>query len=264
MHTQTEITLRQAVSQRIKPILFINKMDLVLRQHERNTEEMYKNFESIISKVNNATSSDQMDELRVDPSNGSVCFGSGLQGWAFTLNQFSEIYAKNKFNMPVNSMMKHLWYDFYNRETKKFSTTKEAGSERAFCHLILNPICKVFDAVTEGNEEEIGSFLKNYSIKLKEEDEEKKGNALFKAIMEAWLPAEKSILQMIAIHLPSPVVGQKNRMKMLYKGPQTDPAAIAISNCDADAELMMQVRQINLIFFLIISFPFYILESNSV
>lgn len=98
MHTQTEITLRQAVSQRIKPILFINKMDLVLRQHERNTEEMYKNFESIISKVNNATSSD-----RIDPTNGSVCFGSGLQGWAFTLNQFSEIYAKNKFNMPVNT-----------------------------------------------------------------------------------------------------------------------------------------------------------------
>ena len=39
-----------------------------------------------------------MGVVRVDPKNGSVGFGSGLHGWAFTLKQFSEMYAK-KFNV---------------------------------------------------------------------------------------------------------------------------------------------------------------------
>ena len=46
--------------------------------------------------------------VRVDPSNASVGFGSGLHGWAFTLKQFSEIYA-SKFGVDVEKLMKKLW-----------------------------------------------------------------------------------------------------------------------------------------------------------
>ena len=46
--------------------------------------------------------------------------------------------------------------------------------------------------------------------------------------MRTWLPAGEALLQMIAIHLPSPVVAQKYRMEMLYEGPLDDEAAVGI------------------------------------
>lgn len=50
----------------------------------------------------------------------------------------------------------------------------------------------------------------------------------FQVVMRKWLPAGEALLQMIAIHLPSPVVAQKYRMEMLYEGPHDDEAAIGI------------------------------------
>lgn len=47
-------------------------------------------------------------------------------------------------------------------------------------------------------------------------------------VMRTWLPAGEALLQMIAIHLPSPVTAQKYRMEMLYEGPHDDEAAIGI------------------------------------
>lgn len=61
--------------------------------------------------------------------------------------------------------------------------------------------------------------------------------------MRKWLPAGDTMLQMICIHLPSPVAAQKYRMEMLYEGPHDDEAAIAIKNCDPNGPLMMYVSK---------------------
>lgn len=45
--------------------------------------------------------------------------------------------------------------------------------------------------------------------------------------MRSWLPAGEALLQMIVIHLPSPVVALKYRMEM-YEEPRDDEAAIGI------------------------------------
>ena len=50
--------------------------------------------------------------------------------------------------------------------------------------------------------------------------------------MRKWLPAGDAMLQMITIHLPSPLTAQKYRMELLYEGPQDDPCALGIKNCD--------------------------------
>lgn len=49
--------------------------------------------------------------LQVDPSKGSVGFGSGLHGWAFTLKQFAEMYAE-KFKIDVVKLMKRWDYRY--------------------------------------------------------------------------------------------------------------------------------------------------------
>ena len=45
-----------------------------------------------------------MGKIMVDPATGNVGFGSGLHGWAFTLKQFSEMYAE-KFGVDVDKLM---------------------------------------------------------------------------------------------------------------------------------------------------------------
>nr|CAG4641161.1 EOG090X0CBY [Eulimnadia texana] len=74
-----------------------------------DTEELYQTFQRIVENVNViiATYSDDdgpMGVIRVDPSKGSVGFGSGLHGWAFTLKQFAEMYAE-KFKIDVIKLM---------------------------------------------------------------------------------------------------------------------------------------------------------------
>lgn len=114
---QTETVLRQAIAERIKPILFMNKMDRALLELQLEAEELYQTFQRIVENVNViiATYNDDggpMGEVRVDPSKGSVGFGSGLHGWAFTLKQFSEMYAE-KFKIDVVKLMNRLVSNIY-------------------------------------------------------------------------------------------------------------------------------------------------------
>lgn len=245
---QTETVLRQAIAERIKPILFMNKMDRALLELQLEAEDLYQTFQRIVENVNViiATYSDDdgpMGEVRVDPSKGSVGFGSGLHGWAFTLKQFSEMYAA-KFKIDVVKLMNRLWGEnFFNAKTKKWAKMKEDDNKRSFVMYILDPIYKVFDVIMNYKKEEIGPLLEKIGVTLKHEDKDQDGKKLLKTVMRTWLPAGESLLQMIAIHLPSPVVAQKYRMEMLYEGPMDDEAAVAVKTCNPDGPLMMYISK---------------------
>ena len=67
---QTETVLRQAIAERIKPVLFMNKMDRALLELQLEAEELYQTFQRIVENVNViiATYSDDsgpMGEVRV-------------------------------------------------------------------------------------------------------------------------------------------------------------------------------------------------------
>lgn len=245
---QTETVLRQAIAERIKPVLFMNKMDRALLELQLEPEDLYQTFQRIVENINViiATYTDDkgpMGDISVDPSKGSVGFGSGLHGWAFTLKQFSEMYAE-KFKIDVNKLMTKLWGEnFFNGKTKKWSKQKEEDNKRSFVMYVLDPVFKVFDAVMNYKKEATEDLLKKLNIELKHEDKDKDGKALLKVIMRTWLPAGEALLQMIAIHLPSPVTAQKYRTELLYEGPNDDEVAIAMKNCDADGPLMMYVSK---------------------
>lgn len=105
---QTETVLRQAIAERIKPVLFMNKMDRALLELQLGAEELYQTFQRIVENINViiATYGDDdgpMGPIMVDPAVGNVGFGSGLHGWAFTLKQFAEIYAE-KFGVQVREV----------------------------------------------------------------------------------------------------------------------------------------------------------------
>ncbi|VDM61630.1 unnamed protein product [Angiostrongylus costaricensis] len=245
---QTETVLRQAIAERIKPILFMNKMDRALLELQLGAEELFQTFQRIVENINViiATYGDDegpMGPIMVDPSVGNVGFGSGLHGWAFTLKQFAEMYA-DKFGVQVDKLMKNLWGDrFFDMKTKKWSSTQTEGSKRGFNQFVLDPIFKVFDAIMNVKKEQVDDLVVKLGIKLAHDEKDLEGKPLMKVFMRKWLPAGDTMLQMICIHLPSPVTAQKYRMEMLYEGPHDDEAAVAIKNCDPNGPLMMYVSK---------------------
>jgi len=245
---QTETVLRQAIAERIKPIVFMNKMDRALLELQLDTEDLYQTFQRIVENINViiATYNDEdgpMGNVQVSPENGTVGFGSGLHGWAFSLKQFAEMYS-SKFGIDVQKLMKRLWGDnCFNPKTKKWSKTMQEGYARGFNKFVLDPIYKVFKAIMDVNNEDIDKLVKLTGVQLKPDDRAKEGKPLLKTFMRTWLPAGETLLQMITIHLPSPVTAQRYRCELLYEGPQDDEVAEAIRKCDPEGPLMMYVSK---------------------
>merc|ERR1719410_305550 len=174
---QTETVLRQAIAERIKPVLLMNKMDRALLELQLDQEDLYLTFQRIVENVNViiATYADDdgpMGIVRVDPANASVGFGSGLHGWAFTIKQFAELYAA-KFGVPVDKLMSKLWgANFFNAKTKKWAKKKDDDNTRSFCMYVLDPIYKMFDAIMNFKKDETDKLLDKLDIKGKLKHEE--------------------------------------------------------------------------------------------
>ena len=110
---QTETVLRQALAERIKPVMTVNKLDRAFLELQLPSEDMYVAFVKHCENVNVliATYHDEaLGEAMVDPTKGTVAFSAGLQGWAFTLTKFARMYAK-KFGVDLDKMMGKLWGD---------------------------------------------------------------------------------------------------------------------------------------------------------
>ena len=174
---QTETVLRQAIAERIKPVLFMNKMDRALLELQLDPEELYQTFSRIVENVNviiatygGADEDGPMGCLYVSPGSGTVGFGSGLHGWAFTLKQFAEMYA-SKFKINLDKMMKHLWGDyFYDAKNKKWAKAASATApKRGFVQLILDPIYKAFKSIMSEDKEATEKIVKACGVTFKGE-----------------------------------------------------------------------------------------------
>ena len=87
---QTETVLRQALKERVKPILFINKVDRLIKELLLTPEQMQQRFVNIITNVNRLikeiAEKDYGDRWQVNVQDGSVCFGSAYSNWALSIN----------------------------------------------------------------------------------------------------------------------------------------------------------------------------------
>jgi len=87
---QTELVVRQALEERVRPVLFINKVDRLITELQLNAEQIEKKFTRIITNFNDLIEiygeSPFKDTWKVDSAGGSVAFGSALHKWGFTLS----------------------------------------------------------------------------------------------------------------------------------------------------------------------------------
>jgi elongation factor 2 len=247
---QTETVLRQALTERIRPVLMMNKLDRAMLELQLDPEEAYQSFLKSIESVNVviATYKDErLGDCQVQPDKGTVGFGSGLHCWGFTLTKFSRMYAK-KLGTDEKKLMTRLWGDnFFNPETKSWSTkpTTDEGKplRRAFCQYILDPIYQVFDAIMNDKRDKLEKIMTSLNIKLSTEESALTQKKLVKAVMSKFLPAADALLEMIVLHLPSPDVAQNYRVETLYTGPLDDKYAEAIRSCNSEGPLVMYVSK---------------------
>jgi len=248
---QTETVLRQALQERVKPCLFVNKVDRCILELQMEPEDMYNRFRQAIENVNViiATYNDElMGDVQVMPEKGTVAFGSGLHGWGFNTERFAKIYAQ-KLGVEKEKMMKRLWGDnFYNAKKKTFVNVMQPEGvtealPRCFCQFIMTPINQLMRAIMNDEKEKYEKMWASLGIVIKGDDKNLTGKALMKRTMQIWINAADTLLSMIATKLPSPAVAQKYRVENLYEGPMDDEAANAIRKCDPAGPLMMYVSK---------------------
>jgi len=85
---QTETVLRQALKERVKPVLYINKVDRLIKEVKLTPEEMQKKFIDIINNVNKLikeiAEKEYGDKWQVSVQDGTVAFGSAYHNWGMS------------------------------------------------------------------------------------------------------------------------------------------------------------------------------------
>ncbi|KAI5189710.1 elongation factor 2 [Nematocida minor] len=266
---QTETVLRQAIIEKIKPVLCLNKIDRALLELREAPSEFAKSLRNTVESFNATLSKFLMDEdkssniKQLNPADLEVSFCSGLQGWGFTLRQFAEFFSA-KFDMVgkpamIDAFQKCLWkvdryctsadpFDPECKILKKKKNGPEINPElHPFVVFVLNPIYKVRDLCFATKKQELKEYLKQFGVTFgsKELEEITADKALFKHVMRKWLPAADCLLEQIVINLPSPAESQVYRADSLYEGPKDDEFCTAIKKtaADEDAPVMMYVSK---------------------
>ncbi|HJM81889.1 MAG TPA: elongation factor EF-2 [Candidatus Poseidoniia archaeon] len=109
---QTETVIIQALKEKVKPVLFINKVDRLIAELQVTPEDMMQRFGKIITEVNKLISRMVPDEFKkdwtVDAQAGTVAFGSAYHNWATSI----------PFMAKKNVNFKQI-YDFMEKEQRK-------------------------------------------------------------------------------------------------------------------------------------------------
>uniref|UniRef100_A0A669BIN6 Elongation factor like GTPase 1 n=1 Tax=Oreochromis niloticus TaxID=8128 RepID=A0A669BIN6_ORENI len=154
---QTQVVLRQAWLENIRPVLVINKIDRLVVELKLTSQEAYTHLKKILEQVNAVTgtlftskvleeraekeeekekegekpSGDQVydwsagleevddSHLYFSPDQGNVVFASAIDGWGFSIRQFAHIYSE-RMGIKKEVLLKTLWGDFYlNMKAKR-------------------------------------------------------------------------------------------------------------------------------------------------
>jgi elongation factor 2 len=119
---QTETVLRQALREKVKPVLFINKVDRLITEMHVTPEDMQKKFVKVVMDINNLIAKNAPEEFRkdwqVNIADGSVCFGSGFHNWALS------VPAMKKYNVTFKDVI-----DYAENEKQKELADKIPISE---------------------------------------------------------------------------------------------------------------------------------------
>ena len=107
--TQTETVVRQALEERVKPVLYINKIDRLIKELRLTPEKIQETLVRIVMDINRLiemyAEPQYRQEWKVSFQNGSVAIGSAKDRWGFTVPQAQKrgIKFKDVMNAFINN-----------------------------------------------------------------------------------------------------------------------------------------------------------------
>lgn len=115
---QTETVLKQALRERVKPVLFINKVDRLIKELKLTPDQMQERFMKIIQNFNHLimqiAEPEFKEKWQVSVLDGSVSFGSARENWAMSVPfmkkkniSFKDIYSA--YDMEEEQRKKWFW-----------------------------------------------------------------------------------------------------------------------------------------------------------
>lgn len=111
---QTETVVRQALKELVKPVLFLNKVDRLIKEVKLTPKEMEARFIKVINHVNelihNIAPEGHKEKWKVNVSKGSVAFGSAFHNWALSFPYMKKkgITFKDVIDAYKNDKIKEL------------------------------------------------------------------------------------------------------------------------------------------------------------
>ncbi|EPY18838.1 elongation factor 2 [Strigomonas culicis] len=237
--------------------LVLNKIDLLISAQQMTAEESYVRLRSIVESCNAALAAyanqmkiqgteldmereDPSDDVWFDPCKGNVLFCSCYDGWAFDLDFFAELY---KEKVPIPHLKDALWGSHYLDPKNKCTRTTplKDGQQPLAVQLMLEPIWQLYAAFFDEStsaEQRVKMAAKLGVAEAVWNNPRRDSRAKLKALLSAWLPLAKCVLNMVCRELDSPVVAQQRRLPGLIPnfGAVPPPVRDALLRCDASAD----------------------------
>ena len=134
---QTETVIKQALKERVRPMLFINKVDRMIVEQQVTKEMMIEKFSKLVAEFNHkiyaSLPAPLNKEWQVSIQEGNVGFGSAYNNWAIT------VPAMKKFNMTFTDIFEYCSREGGQKELSKKIPLHEVALAMAIRH-IPNPI----------------------------------------------------------------------------------------------------------------------------
>ncbi len=236
---QTLAVLRQAWSERMRPLLVLNKLDRLLSELQLTPLEAWLHLTRVVENINAAmatlvvnegmgnTENDNLsaaysimeERWTFNPEEGEVIFASALDGWGFSIGQFSRIWAK-KMDAKPGSLRQMMWGPHvYHAKTRKVSAWTHGSEQKPmFVSMILDPVWQVYEAAMLRKDLKCSTSMAeklDLDIPPKElRSADSRGPV--QAIMRRWLPLSEAVLRMVTEMGPSPPEAQSDRIRTLW------------------------------------------------
>eukprot|EP00656_Telonema_subtile_P048011 TRINITY_DN5621_c0_g1_i3.p1 TRINITY_DN5621_c0_g1~~TRINITY_DN5621_c0_g1_i3.p1 ORF type:complete len:862 (-),score=276.65 TRINITY_DN5621_c0_g1_i3:126-2711(-) len=224
---QTEMVLRQALVEGVRPVLFLNKLDRAFGELQLSPEQAYLRLVLTIEAVNSIVR-EYEPEWELCPSQNTVLFGSGLFGWGFTLADMAKARG-------LTCSSSKLWGDRYLHKGAFLKAPPSPDAERSFVSVVLAPLYRLHNIADHGEEHQLEAFAARHNLAAPAPQPRCKD--MVRALLRSWLPCADAIVAVAAEQLPSPAQAQQARADTLAGSDPTMREIIGA--CDPEGPLVV-------------------------
>lgn len=245
----TEQVIKHAAREDLPMVLIINKVDRLMLELKLPPTDAYFKLRHVIEQVNSVIEGvlgKAGEKRRLSPEKGNVAFACADMDWVFTLSSFARQYSEKFSKLDSSEFAKRLWGDiFYNPRSRKFSRKAvEEGAKRSFVHWVLEPIYKLYSHTISESPEDLADTLATLDIILKPSQLKEDAKTLLKLTCAQFFGDASPFVDMVAQHIPSPIEGAQRNLERYYTGPTDTSTATAMSKCDPDGPLVVQITKL--------------------